>query len=197
MGFDCPDLLSFDSRSVLDHFSLVPRSSLVRLSLLIRLSIEDRTRTERGTSKKRTKEQRTSVEKPTRNYRKLDEELPYLMGKAAFWFPTLSQISWTELLLSLQDVVRYATWCPQGVTLGYGNLWAFSPPLLACNSVLSSVCSVCSVDPCDLLLVGTKSIQKPRRRSVNFSQAFQLFQFQLCFRGSVKFQTPFLRLITN
>ena len=106
------------------------------------------------------------------------------MGKAAFWFPTLSQISRTELLLSLQDVVRYATWCPQGVTLGYGNLWAFSPPLLACNSVLSSVCSVCSVDPCDLLLVGTKSIQKPRKRSVNFSQAFQLFQFQLCFRGS-------------
>ena len=36
MGFDCPDLLSFGSRSLLDHFSLGPRSSLVRLSLVIR-----------------------------------------------------------------------------------------------------------------------------------------------------------------
>ena len=46
-------------------------------------------------------------------------------------------------------------------------------------------------------LTCSRDTQKPRKRSVNFSQAFQLFQFQLCFRGSVKFQTPFLRLITN
>ena len=100
---------SFTSRWVLVSSSFVSRSSLVRYSLVYRRPNEDRTRTERGTSKKRTKEQRTSVEKPTRNYRKLDEKLPNLMGKAAFWFPTLSQMSWTELLLSLQDVVRYAT----------------------------------------------------------------------------------------
>ena len=35
-GLRLPRLLSFGSRSVLDHFSLVPRSSLVRLSFVIR-----------------------------------------------------------------------------------------------------------------------------------------------------------------
>ena len=64
------------SRSVSVNFSFGPRSSLVRLSLLIRQSIEDRSRTERGTSKKRTKEQRISIEMPTRNYRQLDELPP-------------------------------------------------------------------------------------------------------------------------
>ena len=64
------------SRSVPVNFSLGPRSSLVRLSLLIRQSIEDRSRTERGTSKKRTKEQRISIEMPTRNYRQLDDLPP-------------------------------------------------------------------------------------------------------------------------
>ena len=64
------------SRSVPVNFSLGPRSSLVRLSFVIRQSIEDRTRTERGTSKKRTKEQRISIEMPTRNYRQLDEQPP-------------------------------------------------------------------------------------------------------------------------
>ena len=64
------------SRSVPVNFSLGPRSSLVRLSLVIRQSIEDLSRTERGTSKKRTKEQRISIEMPTRNYRQLDDLPP-------------------------------------------------------------------------------------------------------------------------
>ena len=34
------------------------------------------------------------------------------------------------LLLSLQDVVGDIVLCPQGDALGYGNHWAFSPPLL-------------------------------------------------------------------
>ena len=66
----------FASRSVPVDFSLGPRSSLVRLSFVIRQSIEDLSRTERGTSKKRTKEQRTSIEMPTRNYRQLDDLPP-------------------------------------------------------------------------------------------------------------------------
>ena len=64
------------SRSVPVNFSLGLRSSLVRLSLVIRQSIEDLSRTERGTSKKRTKEQRISIEMPTRNYRQLDDLPP-------------------------------------------------------------------------------------------------------------------------
>ena len=64
------------SRSVSVNLSLGPRSSLVRLSLVIRQSIEDRSRTERGTSKKRTKEQRIPIEMPTRNYRQLDDLPP-------------------------------------------------------------------------------------------------------------------------
>ena len=45
-----------------------------------------------------------SVEKIARNYRKFDEKLLNLMGKAAFWLLTLSQMSRTELLLYLQDL---------------------------------------------------------------------------------------------
>ena len=45
-----------------------------------------------------------SVEKIARNYRKFDEKQPALMGKAAFWLLTLSQMSRTELLLYLQDL---------------------------------------------------------------------------------------------
>ena len=70
------------SRSVPVNFSLGPRSSLVRLSFVIRQSIEDRTRTERGISEKRTKEQRTSNEIIARNYRRLDGKLSNLMGRA-------------------------------------------------------------------------------------------------------------------
>ena len=66
----------FASRSIPVNFSLGPRSSLVVLSFVIRQSIEDLSRTERGTSKKRTKEQRISIEMPTRNYRQLDDLPP-------------------------------------------------------------------------------------------------------------------------
>lgn len=62
-----------------------------------------------------------------------------------------------QMVLSLQDVVRCAAWCPQGSALGYGNHWAFSPPLIvvlpARLCLLGIPCvpwirnSVCSVDP--------------------------------------------------
>ena len=45
-----------------------------------------------------------SVEKIARKYRKFDEKLLNLMGIAAFWLLTLSQMSRTELLLYLQDL---------------------------------------------------------------------------------------------
>ena len=64
-----------------------------------------------------------SVEKIARKYRKFDEKLLNLMGIAAFWLLTLSQMSRTELLLYLQDLGQIIH--TQGITLGYENFAPF------------------------------------------------------------------------
>ena len=94
------DSFSFGSRWVLVRSSFVSRSSLVAYSLVYRRPNEDRTRNRRKTNERATNVGRENSE----NYRKFDEKLLNLMGKAAFWLLTLSQMSRTELLLYLQDL---------------------------------------------------------------------------------------------
>ena len=91
---------SLGSRWVLVRSSFVSRSSLVAYSLVYRRPIENRTRIERISNERRTKEDRENDGKPS----KIWWETVQFDGMAVFCFPMLSQMSWTVLLLSLQDV---------------------------------------------------------------------------------------------
>ena len=69
MGLDCPNLLSFGSRSLLVSSSFVSRSSLVAYSLVYRRPNEDRTRNKQKTNERATNVGRETNEKLSKTRR--------------------------------------------------------------------------------------------------------------------------------
>ena len=115
MGFDCPNLLSFGSRSVLDHFSLVPRSSLVRYSLVYRRPNEDRTRNKQKTNERATNVGRETNEKLSKTRR----ETAQPDGKGSFLVSNVkpNELNWITFVLTGRGWICYmmSTGCYPGL----------------------------------------------------------------------------------
>ena len=125
-GLRLPRLLSFGSRSVLDHFSLVPRSSLVRYSLVYRRPNEDRTRNKQKTNERATNVERDNSEKLSKTRR----ETAQLDGNGSFLVPIVkpNELNGVTFVLTGRGWICYmmSTGCYPGLWKPLGFQPAFA-----------------------------------------------------------------------
>ena len=104
MGLDCPNLLSFGSRSLLVSSSFVSRSSLVAYSLIYRRPNEDRTRNKQKTNERATNVGRETNEKLSKTRR----GTALLDGKGSFLVSNVkpNKLNWIAFITSWNSKTR-------------------------------------------------------------------------------------------